>query len=885
MGDRVITPGPYRATKLWNEVTRLFRSGMPLRKHRHNFRVHAACFTATSAVDWLHQLLRSNSNFGPDVTRQQTVQLLKKFLKNHVIEDVKSRWGTEDLEDNNMLYRFPITSPLKQIPAPAAATGPLKRSFSFRDKEGLFRFRSVKKHDKETQENVDPTLQIQTEEVNQPMGEQQVQRRGLTEEDEQEIWKDITLTHLQKILGLACLDEVLDHRLLNPQNIIHNMTKVNKHGVVTLEDKTNDLPHWVLSAMKSLANWPKYDSGQPSYPGFERDVFKTVSDYFYSLPQPLLTYELYELFINVLVLCGYVAVPPRPQRGKRKLADPPSVPPPAKTSFRSTECLLLSLLRQGLCEEADSPINEVFGTKLCSLLKGSVAGHRFSIGDRSSGGSSLSLDQSKGLIGSTRPRPRSYSLETVLDDATPPTQRQLFLSNDSLASSSSLSRGKDTSNAAKTRDGSPDLSSICTATSSSFENASECTTRNRLSVASVAALSIKRSRPLRPKSAGSCLDIVMETREEVTKESKWHGRVTSCLNVNTPHETLCSSSSSSRLFLPLSSSSSSSHTSSSLPFPSLPSAPSAKVPGPHTAIGAFGSIRSSSTTSIATRPDAAAAAAVAAGSAQRCLSSQDLSKLSRPVALFKPPVCLPTSSSQGPQTNSENSLLQPQCERVAIEALQLCTLLLPPTSRRKLQLLMRMMSRISQNVDMPPLHHAIGTRTLVVHTFSSCVLGSAEECDLDELLATRLVSFLMDHQQDILSVPEYLLWAITDHVQYLRTAQLPAVSGCGFGDRDPGGIPVPIHAFCRQISSVEFEQQRVTSSQKAMEELLEILLTDQNISEKDRCKKLKQFQKQYPDIYRRRFPPADGEDKQDSKPKIKPALLNLKKTRAFSIRS
>lgn len=45
---------------------------------------------------------------------------------------------------------------------------------------------------------------------------------------------------------------------------------------------------------------PKYDNEHPSYPGFERDVFKTVSDYFYSLPQPLLTYELYELFINVL---------------------------------------------------------------------------------------------------------------------------------------------------------------------------------------------------------------------------------------------------------------------------------------------------------------------------------------------------------------------------------------------------------------------------------------------------------------------------------------------------------------------------------------------------------------------------------------------------------
>lgn len=78
---------------------------MPLRKHRQNFRHYSCCFTASAAVDWLHQLLCNNSNFGPDVTRQQTVQLLKKFLKNHVIEDVKGRWGTEDLEDSSVLYR------------------------------------------------------------------------------------------------------------------------------------------------------------------------------------------------------------------------------------------------------------------------------------------------------------------------------------------------------------------------------------------------------------------------------------------------------------------------------------------------------------------------------------------------------------------------------------------------------------------------------------------------------------------------------------------------------------------------------------------------------------------------------------------------------------
>uniref|UniRef100_A0A8C6TBV0 DEP domain containing 1a n=1 Tax=Neogobius melanostomus TaxID=47308 RepID=A0A8C6TBV0_9GOBI len=518
MSSHVITPGPYRATKLWNEVTRLFRAGMPLKKHRQNFRHHTSCFTATAAVDWLHQLLCNNSNFGPDVTRQQTVQLLKKFLKNHVIETVKGRWGSEDLEDNNVLYRFPSSSTLKPIPCPSQVPGSAKKKLSLRDKDGFFKFRTIKKQEKDTQENVDPALQTEgdgTEHISQ--------RRKLTVEDEHEIWKDITLTHLQRILGVASLDEVLDHRAVNPQNIIHNMTKVNKHGVVTLDDKTNDLPHWVLSAMKSLANWPKYDSAQPSYPGFERDVFKTVSDYFYSLPQPLLTYELYELFINVL------------------------------------------------------------------------------------------------------------------------------------------------------------------------------------------------------------------------------------------------------------------------------------------------------------------------------------------------------------------GLLHPHCERVAIEALQLCTLLLPPTSRRKLQLLMRMMSRISQNVDMPHLHPAIGTRTLMVHTFSGCLLGSAEECDLDELLATRLVSFFMDHQQSILSVPEYLLSAIGDHIQYLRTTQVPVGLAGDAVREEEVCAPLPIYAFCRQISGAEFEQQKVESSQQAMEELLEILLTDQNISEKDRCKKLKRFQKQYPDIYSRRVPSTA----QERKPKIKPPLLNIRKTKVF----
>ena len=37
--------------------------------------------------------------------------------------------------------------------------------------------------------------------------------------------------------------------------------------------------------------------------GFEKDVFKAIVDYFQSLPEPLLTYELFEVFATAVIRC------------------------------------------------------------------------------------------------------------------------------------------------------------------------------------------------------------------------------------------------------------------------------------------------------------------------------------------------------------------------------------------------------------------------------------------------------------------------------------------------------------------------------------------------------------------------------------------------------
>ncbi|XP_007116601.1 DEP domain-containing protein 1A isoform X5 [Physeter macrocephalus] len=527
MENQGVPPGPYRATRLWNEVTTSFRAGMPLRKHRQHFKKYGNCFTAGEAVDWLYDLLRNNSNFGPEVTRQQTIQLLRKFLKNHVIEDIKGKWGSENLDDNGQLFRFPANSPLKTLPRRHPELRKNRIENFSKDKDSIFKLRNLsrrtpKKHGLHfSQENAE---KMNCEIINEDQ-ENSIDNREISQKDIEEVWRYVILIYLQTILGVSSLEEVINPKQVIPQYIMYNMTNTSKHGVVILQDKSDDLPHWVLSAMKCLANWPRSnDMNNPTYVGFERDVFRTIADYFLDLPEPLLTFEYYELFVNIL------------------------------------------------------------------------------------------------------------------------------------------------------------------------------------------------------------------------------------------------------------------------------------------------------------------------------------------------------------------GLLQPHLERVAIDALQLCCLLLPPPNRRRLQLLMRMISRMSQNVDMPQLHDAMGTRSLMIHTFSRCVLRCAEEVDLDELLAARLVSFLMDHQQEILQVPSYLQTAVEKHLDYLRKGHI----------KNPGdGViaPLPTYSYCKQISAQEFDEQKVSTSQAAVAELLENIIKNKSLPVKEKRKKLKQFQKEYPLIYQKRFPTSESEAALfGDKPTIKQPMLILRKPKFRSLR-
>lgn len=59
---------------------------------------------------------------------------------------------------------------------------------------------------------------------------------------------------------------------------------------------------------------------------------------------------------------------------------------------------------------------------------------------------------------------------------------------------------------------------------------------------------------------------------------------------------------------------------------------------------------------------------------------------------------------------------------------------------------------------------------------------------------------------------------------------------------------LPTYSYCKQITPQEFEEQKVSTSQAAVAELLENIIKDKNLSVKDKRKKLKQVRNLVVDI-------------------------------------
>jgi hypothetical protein len=74
----------------WNEMVETFQNGIPLKRHRRHIKVYDNCFTGQEAINWFQSILQNNLHLGNIVTREQTIQLLNKFLKAGVFRNINA---------------------------------------------------------------------------------------------------------------------------------------------------------------------------------------------------------------------------------------------------------------------------------------------------------------------------------------------------------------------------------------------------------------------------------------------------------------------------------------------------------------------------------------------------------------------------------------------------------------------------------------------------------------------------------------------------------------------------------------------------------------------------------------------------------------------------
>ena len=89
-----------------------------------------------------------------------------------------------------------------------------------------------------------------------------------------------------------------------------------------------------------------------------------------------------------------------------------------------------------------------------------------------------------------------------------------------------------------------------------------------------------------------------------------------------------------------------------------------------------------------------------------------------------------------------------------------------------------------------------------------------------------------------------------------------------------GEDPYPI-TYCQRVPSQVYEEEKNSGVAKAMLDLLEQIVSNPKMGDKEKRKKLKKFKEAYPDIYMRRFPTEESE----------PEVVRLKKQTGRSLGS
>ncbi|XP_014774234.1 DEP domain-containing protein 1B isoform X1 [Octopus bimaculoides] len=739
--------GPYRATKIWNTIIRAFKQGMPIGRRRRYMKVYDKAFTATEALEWMHKYLKSNPNFGSDITKQQTVQLMSKLLKARIFEDVQGSKKKREFAEGGRVYRFNQSSPAKDSRVPLSARMDLMNAAPGQKTV-------LSKSEKSKTTSKFKSLAIP---------KCHLVAKPLSLESMEAVWRMVTLHRLQKTIGYNTLEEFLDASLVNGRHIMHNCLYVNKSGVVGNVNTKDQLPHWILSAMKCLVHWPnKVDDNFAIYPGFEKDVFRAVSEYFQGLTEPLLTHSLYETITNVFVMADS-----RYARHSSPLSAKYNAH--SMTSFDSIDNLLLNMTNAA-DNSQKSHLSNKSGCQraLFSTWSSSSFPH---LRGHSLGGGNLSENKIKSESTGSIPLLR---YETAFGPENKTITNVYYYPNQTSAtfSGSMFSRLPSVSNL-EYQNGFQTISSSPSRWQS--EQHLKCVDKQTLNI-----LDTFKNKDI--------LSNKPQNKSSLSRKSK-----------------------------------------------------SQNISSQKTKDGE-NQEKSNSLNEIRYQTRAFQASSLTQSAAYHEEEFQDRLHSTRPYSTSNIPNLSPVEGLDkfGRKINNafSSAVWSMTDEERVKQAVQLALLLIPPSNRRKLHLLLRFLSKIHKNNELQLAQNSEDLRNLIVDTFYQSVLCSPDASDMDTNLAKHFLWYLVENHDFVMQVPCDLRKQVEERLSEIQRVQVV------YSSDDKGST-----TYCKQIPLSAYEKESLHHSTEALRDLLKKIIADEKMNFKEKRKRLSEFQKLYPKIY------------------------------------
>ncbi|KAK3929942.1 DEP domain-containing protein 1A [Frankliniella fusca] len=841
-----VTVVPFRATRLWDEAIKLFINGMPVKRHRSNMKVYDNCFTGSEAVKWFLHTLEMNPLFNTVITQEKTVQLLSKFYEEGIFVRAKesSRHGPDRFKlqgiylmgSNRPQYtaRTPLAakcsslqnqkrenwirkslnrqliSEYENLPPVKRLSGnlidnhatyqnmpPIKQKLfnSETDKHSnvLYESRVGKQENESIQKRVaqHPIQFLKQYSQLQDQRETQPQTQLFSPPETDDLWRKVFIGRLQSLL------KDLDVSGLFWPSAVIRCRWLEQNCCILDDSSLAQLPPWVSAASNRLllALGDKSLNRSVVNSDIEADV-SALEAFFSNLPTSLIPPDLSAIFQRVFL---HLELSASSFKGEDALSQ-------HSISISKSRTSSSSKLTEGL--KCTLPPNTCYETAFTSESP------------------------------VTRIVPQS-SFDT------------LHLPSRPASACSKMKRNASAPKLLETTGLGPDLPSIHKRSISSSNNSKFSTIDSRFLKAqskcdltgwslpqNVATITtaLSDSKGSRMKHDCGKLTVMDKTPplppRHVTRPPPLHR--------NTSNEKAKHSRSNSGGYINLALQDSFEDAEFSHKELDIEAAMEtlqklmicSKKPSLHTP-------RKDGTKNMHVRSaslsHAQANGVVNSVGMRRSQSSwsQEISNAS--LSSYHTAISSSTSSLNSDSSSSNASLnLTAGCEwgwdwgsaaeQTGVDVFRLLLLLVKPQSRAQLQLLLKLMRLLPYQCPYTTLK--------VMDMFLPFIIQGG-----DEDVTSRLLGFLVRHQKEIFNPPQELVL----EVQQERKAKIKQK------------VRGPV-AFCERVSLLQFEEQKLTTSQKALAELLDQIVADQKMNSKEKNKKLRMFKESYPHIYSMRFP-------------------------------